>query len=451
MMRAQQAGAAVIIDAGGRIAGILTERDISRRMAFRVAADTAVSQVMTAPVETIAASDHLHNAVARMRRGHIRHLPVVASDHTVIGLLELEAVLANISGRALTHIDLLNPRQDLASIRETKANQFRIAADLLADDVPAGEIQQLLTRLNQQLYDVVIERCLQIMQQQGLDPPPVPFDVIIMGSGGRSENYLAPDQDNGFIIADYPDSEHNRIDSWFRELATHMTDTLNAIGFPYCHGHVMADNPLWRKTLSQWRQQVSRWIGKGDGNFLRLCDIFFDFVCVCGRGELTANLREHITSHAAHPFFLRQMYQADEDHDVALGPFGWLLTERRKGPDKGKLNLKLNGTLPLVGAVRILALRQRVTETSTLQRIAALQQQGVVNNDERDYLCSAYRHISFLLLRQQLRDAGAGLVPGNYVHPKQLSRRERDVLVGSFKAIRAFRARLRTELTGDIF
>lgn len=178
---------------------------------------------------------------------------------------------------------------------------------------------------------------------------------------------------------------------------------------------------------------------------------FFDFVCVCGRGDLSASLRAHITRHAAHPVFLREMYKVDEDHDVALGPFGWLLTERRKGADKGKLNLKLTGTLPLVGAVRIMALMQRIAPTSTLQRIATLHRQGALNNDERDYLDSAFRHISFLLLRQQLHDAAAGLVPGNYVHPKVLSRRERDMLVSSFKAIRAFRSRLRTELTGDIF
>ena len=31
-----------------------------------------------------------------------------------------------------------------------------------------------------------------------------------MGSGGRGESYLFPDQDNGFILADYPDAEHTR-------------------------------------------------------------------------------------------------------------------------------------------------------------------------------------------------------------------------------------------------
>ena len=67
------------------------------------------------------------------------------------------------------------------------------------------------------------------------------------------------------------------------------------------------------------------------------------------------------------------MFKVDEEHKVALGLFGWFITERKKGPDKGKINLKITGTLPLVGAVRILALWHRVSATSTLERIDELK------------------------------------------------------------------------------
>jgi signal-transduction protein with cAMP-binding, CBS, and nucleotidyltransferase domain len=101
--------------------------------------------------------------------------------------------------------------------------------------------------------------------------------------------------------------------------------------------------------------------------------------------------------------------------------------------------------------MRILALRERIEDTGTLQRIAKLHACGVLDGDEQDYLSGAYRHISALLLRQQLEDYRAGLPPGNHVPLDALSKREKDMLVNGFKAIRTFRARLREELTAEIF
>jgi len=223
------------------------------------------------------------------------------------------------------------------------------------------------------------------------------------------------------------------------------------VGFEYCHGNVMATNPVWRKTLSEWRMQTAAWLGKSQGLSLRYCDIFFDFACVYGSGELARVLREHVTTLSPRPFFLREMFKVDEEHGVALGLFDRLKPDPVAGPNQGKLNLKLTGTLPLVGAIRIMALRDRIEDTGTLDRISGLHARGVLDDDEQDYLCGAYGHISAMLLRQQLEDYRAGLSPGNHVPPEALSERERDMLVDSFKAIRALRSRLREELTGEIF
>jgi signal-transduction protein with cAMP-binding, CBS, and nucleotidyltransferase domain len=86
-----------------------------------------------------------------------------------------------------------------------------------------------------------------------------------------------------------------------------------------------------------------------------------------------------------------------------------------------------------------------------LQRIGVLHARGVLDDDEQDYLSGAFRHLSALLLRQQLEDHRAGSEPGNHVPRNALSKREKDMLVDGFKAIRAFRSRLRHELAADIF
>ena len=47
------ASCVVVVDAGGRPVGLLTESDVARRVVFRVPPETPVETLMTAPVLTI--------------------------------------------------------------------------------------------------------------------------------------------------------------------------------------------------------------------------------------------------------------------------------------------------------------------------------------------------------------------------------------------------------------
>jgi signal-transduction protein with cAMP-binding, CBS, and nucleotidyltransferase domain len=290
------------------------------------------------------------------------------------------------------------------------------------------------------------------MVDGGWGAPPVDFALIIMGSGGRGENYLYPDQDNGFILDDYPDEDHTRIDGWFIELAERMTKMLDAIGFPFCRGHVMATNPLWRKTRSQWREQLLVWGRRRSTITVQLSDIFFDFRAGAGRAAFVDELRADVTAMLkASPAFLMEMEHEATRWGVALGWFGRFVTEKEKPEHKGKINLKHAGTMPLVTNVRLLALKHGVRETGTLKRIRALHEAGVLKDDEQDYMSGGFNLITSLLLRQQIADYKAGAEVGNYVHPKTLSGRERMLLVISLKAIGKFQERVHHEFTGEVF
>ena len=80
--------------------------------------------------------------------------------------------------------------------------------------------------------------------------------LLILGSGGRGESLLAPDQDNAIVHDGRP--EH---DPWFLDIATRISDLLDAAGIPYCKGKVMATNPDWRRSLDGWRGVM--WAGVG--------------------------------------------------------------------------------------------------------------------------------------------------------------------------------------------
>ncbi len=450
-MREVRADSVVVIGKNGEPCGIVTEQDVVRRMIFQVDANTPVNEVMSRPVQYVRDDALLYHAIAQMRRGRLRHMPVVDAGGGVVGGLQLHHALAMAAEQMVRQIEILTHSETAEGMQHTKQAQVEVAKQLCSDAVPAPEIQALITRINNDLYRRIVALCLRDMAESGWGGPPVGFDVIVMGSGGRGESFLYPDQDNGFILEDYPDILHKNIDPWFIELAVRMTGALDRVGFGYCTGHVMATNPLWRKTISQWRKQIQQWVGRGADIALRLADIFFDFVPVYGDGSLTAELRTYVTDTARRPFFLREMYKFDEEHEVALGPFNRLLLDKLDGPNKGKLNLKLTGTLPLVGAVRIAALASGIDVTSTLGRVTMLYEKGALSPDEQDYLSGAFRHITNLLFRQQLSDYEAGLEVGNHVAVDVLSKRERDMLIDCFRAIKRYRNRLRTQLTGDVF
>ena len=62
----------------------------------------------------------------------------------------------------------------------------------------------------------------------------------------------------------------------------------------------------------------------------------------------------------------------------------------------------------------------------------------VLNDNDADYLGGAFNHITGLLLHQQLDDFLARRPVTNYVHPDDLSTREKDILLDSLKAIDNF-------------
>ena len=84
---------AVLVLEDGRLAGIMTERDIMRAVARGLRDDTVVSDCMTADPETIAPDDTIDHAAVLMIHGGYRHLPVVDGD-AVVGVLSIRDLVA---------------------------------------------------------------------------------------------------------------------------------------------------------------------------------------------------------------------------------------------------------------------------------------------------------------------------------------------------------------------
>lgn len=94
LLEARRIGAVVICGAGGRLAGILSERDIVRAISEHgaEALTLPVGQVMTRNVATCGEDDTVATIMERMTEGKFRHMPVLAKGK-LIGLVSIGDVV----------------------------------------------------------------------------------------------------------------------------------------------------------------------------------------------------------------------------------------------------------------------------------------------------------------------------------------------------------------------
>ena len=94
LLGARRIGAVVIRGAGGRLAGILSERDIVRAISEHGANALVlpVGQVMTRNVATCGEDDSIASIMERMTEGKFRHMPVLSKGE-LIGLVSIGDVV----------------------------------------------------------------------------------------------------------------------------------------------------------------------------------------------------------------------------------------------------------------------------------------------------------------------------------------------------------------------
>jgi CBS domain-containing protein len=94
LLSAHRIGAVLIRGAGGRLAGILSERDIVRAISEHGdgALTMPVSQVMTRNVTTCGEEDSVASIMEWMTAGKFRHMPVVSKGQ-LVGLVSIGDVV----------------------------------------------------------------------------------------------------------------------------------------------------------------------------------------------------------------------------------------------------------------------------------------------------------------------------------------------------------------------
>lgn len=92
MMRDGDMGAVPVVD-NGKLIGIVTDRDIVvRAVSEAKSPDTAIGEVMTTELFTVAIEDFVFEAIRLMGDKQVRRIPVVNSDGTLAGIIAMADV-----------------------------------------------------------------------------------------------------------------------------------------------------------------------------------------------------------------------------------------------------------------------------------------------------------------------------------------------------------------------
>ena len=96
MMAEKEVGALLVVEAG-RTAGIISERDYTRKVILRDKSSkrTQVQEIMTTEVVSVTPEMQVDACVALMKKHHIRHLPVAEGDD-ITGMLSLRDLFSAI-------------------------------------------------------------------------------------------------------------------------------------------------------------------------------------------------------------------------------------------------------------------------------------------------------------------------------------------------------------------
>ena len=431
LMREEGVDSLVVMRAGKPV-GIVTDRDMVTRYLAAGCTGAMLGDIMTPNPITVTLNDFAYQALLLMLRHGVRHLLVVDDAGRPFAILTQRELLRSKTEDILELTDKTARATSIEELRDTHKQVPVIIEALMADNASVREICEVVTEFNDLVISRVVDICLKELElQEG--SPPAPFCFMVFGSGGRREQTLRTDQDNGIVFLAEENGEE--AERYFAALAERVVHALDACGFPLCPGKMMATNPEWRRPLESWEKVLEEWFLHPSREVMLKTSMFFDLRAIHGDKGLADRLWDIIFRYVkAYPGFVARMGKSSAEIKPPIGLFGRFIVEK-SGEHKNAIDIKLRGCLPIVEGVRSLALVEGIKDTNTFNRIEALAQVGTLSRDMADELAFTYQFLLTLRIRNHVQLFKEGKPLHNYVEPSRLTKRERQILKDCFASI----------------
>ena len=439
-------GSVIITDESGRPTGALTYASVSSRL-MQAGADPDADTAETAGREPvlIPADEPLWKAQELQEGDGVKHV-VAVDDGKAVGLISQTDIVRLLVSR---HSVLATALQTIDEVSGLRA-QYQKITDIASELLESNRFARVAIRTLSEAHLAIQRRCVELTLEQiaaeGGGTPPTDYALIIMGSGGRGEMMLDPDQDNGLILPDEADLEDREASEWFRIFSDRLNLNLDRAGYILCPGDIMARNPMFHKPLQQWMQKISAMTTSPSEKAARWSNIVFDFNTLYGNDRLTSELREHVhESLSARPRLLQFMVSDDAKGQPSLSWFNRLVTTGERD-GKQVIDVKRNGMRIVTNAARIFALRNGISSCNTNDRIQGLAREETLTADFAATITAAYDELLDILISHQIRQRREGREPDKSVAPEDLPSSARESLRIAMHAVKRFQDYLQSEV-----
>lgn len=247
-------------------------------------------------------------------------------------------------------------------------------------------------------------------------PIPIPFSFFVMGSAARFEQAIWSDQDHGII---YQDTDKD-VQQYFLLLGKEISDGLYLTGYQYCDGGVMAGNPFWCKSFSNWQNQLSGWIQESSWESIRNLLIFIDSRSLFGENEYIRQLKKIVFDLIHKEHLMVRIMNNTMNLQKGIGVLGQILPEIH-GTYSGTLNLKDKALFPYINAVRLLAIKESILEPSTLTRLDRISEQCIPFHEKEKYK----QHFNMLLNYRLQFGNHSDYISGHYLPINNLNKEQK--------------------------
>ncbi|TDW96435.1 DUF294 nucleotidyltransferase-like domain-containing protein [Dinghuibacter silviterrae] len=430
----------------GSVLGYVTDITLRDKVIARQG-DTAqpVEQVMDAPIVTISSDAYVYEALLLMFRTKARYL-LVDKEGAFTGFLSRNKLLTEQAQSPLVFIQSVKSAVSDEELKRRWETVPRIVTQLLDRGVRASIANQVITTVTDTIALKVIEGVIET-----IGPPPARFVFMVLGSEGRKEQTLKTDQDNAIIYEDKANEHREEVRAYFLDFAERVSERLNDIGFVYCTGDYMAKNPKWTHSLSHWKRNYLTWMEESVPENVIKFSTFFDCRCLYGDEDILRELQSFLDAELQKPH--EKLFAAMAQNALQYQPpLTWLKNIRTITQGEREVFDIKKAMTPIVDLVRVYALRYRVFEVNTGERLLALRDKGAFTENEYQELSQSYYLLMGMRLRKQARQILQDHVkPDNFMELEGLTRIEQRTLREIFKTIEHFQERIRVGFTNNLF
>ncbi|EHH1239561.1 cyclic nucleotide-binding/CBS domain-containing protein [Vibrio parahaemolyticus] len=411
-----------------QLLGILTDRDLCIRvLAQGIDTNISVSEVMSYDVVSLDYNAYVFEAMLTMLRYNVHHLPIL-KDKKPIGIIGMTDIVRYESQNSLLLVSSIFQQTSVEDLKQVSLQVKDCFVRMVNEDANAHMIGRAMSVIGSSFKQRLAE-----LAEQELGPAPIPYCLVAMGSMARDEQLIVTDQDNALILDDSYDPDKHC--EYFAQFAKFVCDGLAACGYTYCTGDIMATNPEWRKTKSQWEECFGDWIDHPTPERLLNSNIFFDLLGIHGRVKWAEQLSSFIVRRAKknNRFLACMAYNAIR-RTPPLGFFKDFVMEK-DGRHRNSINLKRRGTAPLADLIRVHALAIGSRSQNSFDRLDDINDAGILPKGRGMDLRDAMELIYMVRIRHQALDIENGDEPDNNIEPENMSDFERRNLKAAFQIL----------------